>query len=133
MGAAHSSAAPHTVVYSRKRLPPSPARLIVEAAIDRNTESGHEHLGSLSLTHGFLPLTHPETALPPEFAAWDELAYSLPELLSSGRLRQHIEEMPVLDAHALPARYVLRGVLVVGYAAHMFWNVGGPDEPAKLP
>jgi hypothetical protein len=86
----------------------SPARKAVLEAEETNTRNGHEFLGAISLSHGFMPKQEPLTSFPPEYQEWDELAAKLPELHSKMGVRAHMDAMPVLDAEKLPDKYVHR-------------------------
>ena len=48
----------------------SPARRVVLDAIATNDRAGHDNLGSLSFTHGFIPRAEPRRSLPRSHAAW---------------------------------------------------------------
>ena len=50
----------------------------------------------VSSDHGFLPADDPLQELPSQFAAWEEIASSLPKLIVAGRLRRVVEGLPVL-------------------------------------
>lgn len=110
------------------------AREAVERAEAANARVGHENLGSLSMSHGFAPRLAPMVRFPPEYRAWDEMASRLPELLSSGGLRRYCDtELPELDGAALPPAYATRAANVLGYVAHAYWNIGGPEAVTSLP
>jgi hypothetical protein len=86
----------------------SPARKAVLEAEETNTRNGHEVLGAISLSHGFMPRQEPLTSFPPEYKEWDELAAKIPELHSKMGARAYMDAMPVLDAEKLPDKYVHR-------------------------
>src|SRR5262245_37000527 len=50
---------------------------------------------------GFLPKPDPLDRLPEEFFPWDELAHDLPKLLLTGKVRNFIRQLPLLDAARL--------------------------------
>src|SRR5512137_2023039 len=87
----------------------------------------------LSRKRGFLPDQDPARALPPDFAAWDELAADLPKLLAAGRVRAALRALPLLDARGLTADGPLRrAMLVLSYFGHAFvW--GGAEPEALIP
>lgn len=110
------------------------ARLVLQQAEALNRELGHENLGPLSLTHGFLPTRHPTVKLPSAFNAWNKLAASLPKLLSAGRLRSYCDTvLPLLDAVGLPDSCVVPALLLLGSASHAYWHLGGTTTPQELP
>ena len=51
-----------------------PARRILSAAEETNRQLGHENLGFLSESHGFLPVEPPLQKLPSFYQVWDALA-----------------------------------------------------------
>ena len=109
-----------------------PAARVLAAASRRNAASGHENLGPLSESHGFLSQRVPEHDLPPPFDAWVAAVDELPELCRTLRIRARLEELPVLDASAgsLDDRHLLRAASVIGLLAHAYNNVPmrPPDE-----
>lgn len=83
---------------------------------------------------GFLPSWDPLETLPPALGLWDELAYDLPKLLVSGRIRSFIARMPLLD----PQPYLeteaqwRRAMQALSYLAHAYvWGESTP--PSHLP
>lgn len=108
-------------------------REVVVRAEEANRVAGHENLGYLSFSHGFAPRVAPMTRFPPQFDAWNDLSANVPALLSSGKLRSYCDDMPVLDATELPPEFALHGALVLGYAAHAYWNVGDVPKSRSLP
>ncbi|GAQ86515.1 hypothetical protein KFL_002940010 [Klebsormidium nitens] len=111
----------------------SPARQTVLAAEETNAKNGHEYLGALSLSHGFMPKREPLTSLPPKFKQWDELVTKLPELHAKMGARAFMDAMPVLNAEKLPDEYVHRAVLVLGVAAMSYYNNGVKHCGGYLP
>ncbi|MEN2993052.1 MAG: hypothetical protein ABDH91_05820 [Bacteroidia bacterium] len=79
---------------------------------------------------GFLPAEDPLRELPPALGLWDELAYELPKLLASGRVRHFLRQMPLLD----PLPYLKteaawrRAMQVLSYFGHAW--VWGEEPPA---
>lgn len=112
----------------------APAREVLLKAEAANDAAGHENLGSLSTTHGFMPRTPPSTALPREYAAWDEVVAELPALYRTLRLRSAIDRLPLLpaDADHLPDHALQRAVQVLGMLSHAYHYVetSPPDAPA---
>lgn len=106
-------------------------RVLIEAEAE-NKRLGHENLGFLSKTHGFMPTSPPLLALPPAFRAWDEMAAQLPELFRRLTLRAELEQMPLLDAADLPNDYLLRAAAIFGIFAHAYHYVQ-PEPYAGIP
>ncbi len=110
-----------------------PSRLILDTAIQSNRRLGHENLGFLSETHGFLPVAPPPLRLPPGYEVWDEMAESLPDLWRALRIRQALQQMPVLSAtqNDLPDEHLLRASVIMSMFAHAYHRVLGdpPDKP----
>ncbi|WP_035855013.1 FHA domain-containing protein [Cryptosporangium arvum] len=111
----------------------SPARRVVEAAEAYNREQGHELDGFLSLEYGFLPVEPPLRALPESHRAWDDLVDRLPALYASLELRAEFDRLPVLDADALPDKYLLRASVLLGVFAHAYQYVRTEPPPALPP
>lgn len=111
-----------------------PTRAVLNQAERINKAVGHENLGFLSLSRGFMPLWDPKTHLPPAFAAWDQLVQRLPELYRSLELRKAIEDLPLLDAseEILADTYLLRAAAVLAMLAHAYCYVE-TSPPAGLP
>src|SRR5204863_3488049 len=88
----------------------APARRILEAATATNDQLGHDNLGSLSYSHGFLPRQEPLMHLPASHKAWDEVAADIPHLFRTYAVRKGLDEMPLLSAEQadLPDEYLLR-------------------------
>ena len=59
--------------------------------------NGEIHEGQVSLTHGFVPHLPLAESLPPEYAAWDDLAANFPLYVNSAIEREKIAQIPVLD------------------------------------
>ncbi|MFN8495331.1 MAG: cytochrome b5 domain-containing protein [Caldilineaceae bacterium] len=111
-----------------------PARQVLLEATATNQRLGHENLGFLSETHGFIPQTPPLLALPPAYQLWDETAALLPELAHSLRLRQYVATMPVLaaDEATLPDPYLLRASVILCNLAQTYHYIE-PEVPTVLP
>lgn len=114
-----------------------PAGIVLHAAAATNGRLGHENLGFLSESHGFLPRLTPLPDLPPSHRAWDDVAAQLPELWRSLGLRRALETMPVLAATAgdLPDAFLLRASTIVSIFAHAHYYVDAdppPSPPASV-
>jgi sulfite reductase alpha subunit-like flavoprotein len=124
--------------YVQKRPKPRdadsvPARMILDTAVKTNRRLGHENLGFLSEEYGFLPAAPPPLTLPPGYEAWDEIAASLPDLWRAIRVRQALQELPVLSADKddLPDEYLLRASVIISMLAHAYHRISDdpPDKP----
>ncbi len=113
---------------------PIPARRVLDAAEQTNRHLGHENLGFLSESHGFMPREQPLLHLPASHRAWDELAARLPDMFRSLELRPSLDRMPILGAneHDLPDRYLLRAAAIIGIFAHAYHYVE-TDPPPRTP
>jgi sulfite reductase alpha subunit-like flavoprotein/gamma-glutamylcyclotransferase (GGCT)/AIG2-like uncharacterized protein YtfP len=111
-----------------------PAGEVLSEAEEANDAAGNENLGSLSRTHGFMPRHPPSTALPKEYAAWDELVAELPALYRTLKLRRAVDGLPVLPATAdkLPDHALQRAVQVLGMVSHAYHYVE-TAPPARQP
>jgi indoleamine 2,3-dioxygenase len=70
---------------------------------------------------GFLPASDPLRELPPGFAAWEERAHDLGRWIVSGRARQAIDWMPLLDPAALADGPELRrAMLLLSFLGHAY-------------
>lgn len=67
----------------------------------------------VSADRGFLPSPDPLHRLPPEFAAWEEVAAELPKLVVAGRVRARLEVMPVLDTRPLQTEAELERAMLL--------------------
>ncbi len=83
---------------------------------------------------GYLPSEDPLRELPPALAIWDEVAYDLPKLLVSGRIRTFLRKIPLIDPTphlSTPAAW-RRAMQALSYIGHAYvW--GEPEPPAALP
>ena len=105
-----------------------PTLQVIEDAIATNQQLGHENLGSLSYTHGFLPPHEPLRALPSSHSAWDEAAASFPSLLRNYSVRRELDAMPLLSTDDLPDHYLVRASSIISIMAHLYWYCE-PAEP----
>lgn len=111
-----------------------PARQVLDRAERTNRELGHENLGFLSETHGFMPRSEPRQRMPHAYAAWDEVASRLPELYASLKLRRTIRELPILSGRddALPDAYLLRAAAILALLSHAYYYVD-VEPPDAIP
>lgn len=109
-----------------------PSRRVLIEAEAENRRLGHENLGFLSETHGFMPTSPPLLALPPAYRLWDEMAAQLPELFRCLTLRAELERMPLLSAADLPDSYLLRAAAIFGIFAHAYHYVQ-PEPYTAIP
>jgi len=82
---------------------------------------------------GFLPAVDPAVSLPPEFAAWDELAKALPGLLTERRFRATVADMPELDPSPLtdPSLRERAMLLLCLFGNGYVWE--GPEPALTIP
>ncbi|MCP2730886.1 cytochrome b5 domain-containing protein [Limnofasciculus baicalensis] len=113
---------------------PIPARSVLSTAIEINQRLGHENLGFLSETHGFMPTELPLLALPPSYKIWDNIAEELPDLCRGLSLRQRLDAMPILpaDVKSLPDPMVLRASAIISAFAHTYYYIDA-EPPSTLP
>lgn len=111
-----------------------PARRVLQAANAANEQLGHENLGFLSESHGFMPRRRPLPSLPSTHRLWDEVAAQLPELWRTMTLRPVLDAMAVLGAgpEDLADPFLLRASTIVSIFAHAYHYVD-PQPPAALP
>ncbi|MFZ0547096.1 MAG: cytochrome b5 domain-containing protein [Candidatus Promineifilaceae bacterium] len=109
-----------------------PSRRILSEAEAENKRLGHENLGFLSESHGFMPTSQPLLSLPPGYQVWDEMAAQLPELFRHLTLRAELERMPLLSAADLPDIYLLRAAAIFGIFAHAYHYVQ-PEPYTAVP
>jgi indoleamine 2,3-dioxygenase len=83
---------------------------------------------------GYLPPEDPIRELPVALGLWDEIAYDLPKLLVSGRIRTFLRRIPLLDPEpylSTPAQW-RRAMQALSYIGHAYvWGENTP--PASLP
>lgn len=108
----------------------APARRVLEEAIATNDALGHDNLGSLSYSHGFLPRTEPLRRLPQSHVAWDQVAEAIPRLFRTYTVRKTLDDMPILSANQadLPDEYLLRASSLFSILAHLYWY-SEPEPP----
>lgn len=112
----------------------APAARVLEEAALRNDSLGHENLGSLSESHGFVTVHPPAHDLPPPFDAWVEAADELPELCRTLKVRSRLDELPLLDAspEALEDRDLLRAASLIGLLAQAYNHIA-IHPPDRIP
>ena len=111
-----------------------PSRYVLSSATATAESLGHENLGFLSETHGFMPSQPPLLRLPPAYQAWDDIVDSLPDLYRTLGLRAALEQMPTLsaDSETLPDKYLLRASMIISILGHAYFRIQ-TDPPDKLP
>ncbi|HVH04994.1 MAG TPA: hypothetical protein VNE71_03215 [Myxococcota bacterium] len=84
---------------------------------------------------GFLPAIDPLRELPHGFAAWEERARDLGRWIVSGRVRQAIDWMPLLDPGALADGPELRrAMLLLSFLGHAYvWSGTRPAQRSSGP
>src|SRR6058998_3208506 len=97
-----------------------PSGAALRRAERSNADAGHENLGFLSESHGFLPVSPPRLELPDSHRAWDETAARLPELWRTVAVREAIEALPVLDVGVLEDGDLWRASCLVSILAHSY-------------
>ena len=109
----------------------APARRVLDSAIATNDALGHDNLGSLSYSHGFLPRQQPIHQFPSSHHAWDQIAAEIPYLFRMFAVRRAVADLPVLSALPtdLPDEYVLRASSLFSILAHVYWY-SDPEPPA---
>ncbi|RYZ59432.1 MAG: hypothetical protein EOP07_04080 [Proteobacteria bacterium] len=112
---------PNTII-SASAASQSTASQVLETAEATNKFLGHENLGFLSHSHGFMPKLPPKQSMPEAFKAWDAVAADLPRLYRSLELRRVIDRMPVLDASEdfLGDSYLLRAAALLAMMTHAY-------------
>lgn len=110
-----------------------PTLQVIENAIATNARLGHENLGSLSYSHGFLPPVEPLRTLPPSHRAWDEAAAAFPALLRNFQVRRELEALPLLSANDLPDEYLVRASSIISIMAHLYWYSEPREPEAGIP
>lgn len=111
--------------------PDASAREVLLQAESSFERLGHENLGFLSDSHGFMPRLAPRRSLPAAFAAWDAVAAALPDLYRTRSLRAAIDAMPLLDAGPLDDGSLLRASTILSILAHAHHRADA--TPAPLP
>lgn len=85
---------------------------------------------------GFLPAKDPLARLPAEFREWERLAYGLPKLLATTRIRSELEVLPKFPLARLKTEAKLeRAMMILSYLGHAYvWGeaVAADHLPAGL-
>jgi len=110
------------------------SRRVLAEAEATNARLGHENLGFLSESHGFVPRQRPLLELPMSHKAWDDVAAQLPELVRTLTLRPALSAMPVIGAgtDALPDRDLLRASVILSILAYACHHVE-TEPPVAMP
>src|SRR5439155_6790289 len=108
-----------------------PSRVALRRAVAQNADAGHENLGFLSESHGFVPTQAPRLQLPASHRVWDDTASHLPELWRTIGVRDTLAGMPVLDADGLGEADLWRASCLLSVFAHSFVRI--EPRPGDLP
>ncbi len=113
----------------------TPSRIVLDLASDTNTILGHENLGFLSSNRGFVPLNPTTQRLPAYFDVWENLVAELPNHYSSLRLRNLIEQFPILEADAkhLADSHLIRACSLLSILSHAYYYVRSEPPENGLP
>src|SRR5438105_3015035 len=85
-------------------------------AIADNPAKGIREVSSMDSARGFLPAKDPLARLPPEFKFWDKLAYDLPKLLATTRIRTELAQLPKFSVSKLKTEAQLeRAMMIFSY------------------
>ncbi len=106
---------------------PASSLQVLLLAEKNNVQLGHENLGYLSLSNGFMPKSEPLKTLPPAFQLWDEICESTPELIKDLSFRSTLDQLPILSTteDVLPDKYLKRASILLGFFAHAYVNCAG--------
>jgi sulfite reductase alpha subunit-like flavoprotein/predicted heme/steroid binding protein len=123
-----------TGLGSQTPSPRASAYTVLQTAEATHRYLGHENLGFLSFSHGFIPKIPPKQMMPPAYRAWDEIAADLPRLYRTLELRRTLDLMPELDAteEALADSYLLRAATLLAMLSHAY-NYVEVSPPTRLP
>lgn len=110
-----------------------PSREVLIEVERINAELGHENLGYVSESAGFLPRNPPLLQMPESHRAWDEIAENLPYLHKTLEVRRVLDAMPRLSGtiNAIPDKYLLRASSLLGVFAHSYHHI--QIDPAPIP
>jgi indoleamine 2,3-dioxygenase len=109
-----------------------------EGGVSLNKETRQSLLAPYDVTEerGFLPVKDPHPQVPRVLEGWAEIAYELPKLLVSGRVRKAVDAMPTLSTEELKTADELeRAMLAFSYIGHAYvWGDSSPPQvlPAGL-
>lgn len=124
---------PSVELDARGRQVLAPARIVLDQARAIHAALGHENLGPLSETHGFVSTRPPLVELPAPFDAWTQAAAELPALCDGLRVRRVVDQLPRLSPthDRLDDRYLMRAASVVGLLAQAYYNIDDLPEPRE--
>ena len=95
----------------------------------------HEPIPHLSDYHvsainGFLPTEPPCDRLPNAYSQWEQIIQHLPQMIISGRLRSHVERMPILSTRMLGSiSEWRRAYTILSMIAHAYiWGGSRPND-----
>lgn len=99
-----------------------PSRRAFENAVNLNLQLGHENLGFVSASSGFLPVQPPLLNLPDYYREWDAVAAELPDLFRRLKVRKTLDTLPKLevDENHLPDGYLLRASSLISILVHSY-------------
>ncbi|MEY2819619.1 MAG: hypothetical protein RL275_3082 [Chloroflexota bacterium] len=99
-----------------------PSRRAFESAVNLNQQLGHENLGFVSASFGFLPVQPPLLHLPDYYREWDAIAADLPDLFRRLKVRKTLDAIPKLevDETFLPDEYLLRASSLISILVHSY-------------
>lgn len=105
----------------------APSLAALFAAEFENEKLGHENLGFLSVSNGFMPINEPLKSLPESFLVWDQLCANTPQLIKDMQFRKMADAMPVLlpSKEKLAEPYLYRAAMLLGFFAHAYANSAG--------
>lgn len=108
-----------------------PSREVLTRVELDNERLGHENLGYLSESSGFLPRHPPLLQMPESHRAWDEIAQNLPYLHKTLEVRRVLDAMPHLSGtiQAIPDKYLLRASSLMGVFAHSYHHIQIDSAP----
>ena len=117
----------------------APSLKILLDAETYNNKIGHENLGFLSTSNGFMPKREPLNSLPETFKIWEDIRTCTPHLIKAQSFRKTIAKMPILSptTESLPEKYLNRASVLLGFFAHAYVNSEGillsqQDVPASV-
>ncbi len=84
----------------------------------------------VSLKRGFLPDPDPLCRLPAQWAAWDELARAIPELLQNGMLRNEVDRMPLIEDIPETISELRLAAVDLGFLANAYVHASWETEPS---
>jgi len=87
---------------------------------------------SMSSQNGFLPAEPPLRTLPdPYYAPWESIMAELPKLLLNRKLKQQVNQLPVLQtSNLLTKREWQRAYSILSFLTHAY--IWGDDIPSEV-